>query len=154
MSHPPQPPTGYILHEGYPSVPSYLHLRSASGLTPKTTAMATAALSGSWCGCYITTDSDNTPIAMGRIIGDGGWYFHIADMAVLPEHQRRGLGDAVLKRLLWKIKAEVPREEKEGEEGRAVAYVSLFADEAGRKLYANNGFVDAAPKQMGMVILV
>jgi len=33
---------------------------------------------------------------MGRVIGDGGWYFHIVDMAVLPEHQRRGLGDAVL----------------------------------------------------------
>lgn len=75
-------------------------------------------------------------------------------MAVLPEHQRCGLGDAVLKRLLWKIKTEVPREEKEGEEGRAVAYVSLFADEAGRRLYANNGFVEAAPKQMGMVMLV
>jgi hypothetical protein len=28
---------------------------------------------------------------MGRVIGDGGWYFHVVDMAVLPEHQRRDL---------------------------------------------------------------
>ena len=32
------------------------------------------------------------PPARGRVIGDGGWYFHIADMATLPEHQGRGLG--------------------------------------------------------------
>ncbi|KAJ9272123.1 hypothetical protein DTO212C5_1886 [Paecilomyces variotii] len=70
------------------------------------------------------------------------------------EHQRRGLGDAVLKRLLWKIKVEVPWEEGKGEERRASAYVTLFADEAGRKLYVKNGFVEAAPKQMGMVMLV
>ncbi|KAJ9305008.1 hypothetical protein DTO217A2_5500 [Paecilomyces variotii] len=155
ISQPPPAPTGYTLHDGYPSVASYIHLRSASGLTPKTTAQARAALSGSWYGCYITTnDDDSTPVAMGRIIGDGGWYFHIADMAVLPEHQRRGLGDAVLKRLLWKIKVEVPWEEGKGEERRASAYVTLFADEAGRKLYVKNGFVEAAPKQMGMVMLV
>ncbi|KAL2006231.1 hypothetical protein VTN00DRAFT_9885 [Thermoascus crustaceus] len=98
----PPPPTGYTLHSGYPPVPAYLHLRSASGLSPQTPAQATAALQGSWYGCYIThgsNDDDNTtggtPVAMGRIIGDGGWYFHIVDMAVLPQHQRRGLGDAI-----------------------------------------------------------
>lgn len=25
----------------------------------------------------------------GRVIGDGGWYFHIVDMATQPDHQRR-----------------------------------------------------------------
>jgi len=34
---------------------------------------------------------------MGCVIGDGGWWcFHINDMAVLAEHQRRMLGDALL----------------------------------------------------------
>lgn len=37
---------------------------------------------------------------MGRLLGDGGWYFHVIDMAVLPEHQCRGLGDAILSALL------------------------------------------------------
>ncbi|KAJ9360654.1 hypothetical protein DTO027B9_1048 [Paecilomyces variotii] len=107
ISQPPPAPTGYTLHDGYPSVPSYLHLRSASGLTPKTTAQARTALSGSWYGCYITTnDDDSTPVAMGRIIGDGGWYFHIADMAWKyhgkkekgkREEQAHGDGDVGLK---------------------------------------------------------
>jgi hypothetical protein len=70
-------PPGYILHDGYPSVPEYLHLRSAAGLSPKTPSQATAIPTGSWYGCYITFEengSDPKPVGMGRIIGDGGWY--------------------------------------------------------------------------------
>ncbi|RMJ20850.1 hypothetical protein PHISP_08279 [Aspergillus sp. HF37] len=164
---PPLPPAGlslppaYTLHTGYPRSTSYRHLRAASGLTHVTEAQAVASLDGSWFGCYITYSRPNpnpepepesepaeetTVVAMGRIIGDGGWYFHIADMAVLPEHQRRGLGDVVLKTLLGRIGGEdVPAGKK---------FVSLLADEPGRRLYAKNGFVDAAPKELGMVLLM
>jgi len=31
-------------------------------------------------------------VGMGRLIGGAGWHFQVLDMAVLPEHQRRGLG--------------------------------------------------------------
>jgi len=140
-------PANYTLHEGYPEIPDYLHLRAASGLTPKLAAQAAAVKSGSWYGCYVTYDDNetgrSTPVAMGRIIGDGGWYFHIADMAVLPQHQRKGLGDVVLKKLLARIRSEAP-------EGNP--YVNLLADAPGLKLYAKNGFVDAAPKETGMVM--
>jgi ribosomal protein S18 acetylase RimI-like enzyme len=66
---------------------------------------------------------------MGRLIGDGGWYFHVVDMAVLPEHQRRALGGAVLTYLLEQIRQRAPRD----------AYVSLLADPPGRRLYARYG---------------
>ncbi|KAL2813024.1 hypothetical protein BJX63DRAFT_432309 [Aspergillus granulosus] len=150
---PPPLPQGYTLHPGYPHLESYLHLRAASGLTPKTPAQGAAIPTGSWYGCYIaftdpntssleTMPSTATPVAMGRIISDGGWYFHIADMAVLPEHQRKGLGDVVLKELLRYIKVNAP----EGE-----PYVNLLADPPGRKLYDKNGFVESAPVSTGMV---
>ncbi|EAW12374.1 GNAT family N-acetyltransferase [Aspergillus clavatus NRRL 1] len=142
-------PPNYQLHEGYPAVADYLHLRATSGLSPKTAAQGAAVANGSWYGCYVTyTDKDSgasTPVGMGRIIGDGGWYFHIADMAVLPDHQRRGLGDVILKTLLAKIREEAP-------EGNP--YVNLFADPPGRRLYAKNGFVEGAPKEMGMVMVM
>jgi ribosomal protein S18 acetylase RimI-like enzyme len=77
---------------------------------------------------------------MGRIIGDGGWYFHVVDMAVLPAHQRRGLGDRILTALLDHIRQRAP----------AGAYVNLLADEPGRKLYARHGFVETAPGSIGM----
>ena len=51
----------------------------------------------------------STPVGMGRIIGDGGWYFYIADMAVLPDHQLKGLEDVILKTLLARIRREAPR---------------------------------------------
>jgi GNAT superfamily N-acetyltransferase len=112
-------PPGYTLHTGYPPVDKYVHLRTTSGLSPQTAVQAAAAFNGSWYGCYISFDQP-TPsetsnekeaseiVAMGRIIGDGGWYFVIADMAVLPTHQRKGLGDYVLKHLIQKIKSTPP----------------------------------------------
>lgn len=140
-------PTGYTLHSGYPSTSEYLHLRSTAGLSTKSPSQAAAIPSGSWYGCYITFDGTNGEpqlVGMGRVIGDGGWYFHIADMAVHPEHQRKGLGDVILKSILWKINQEAPSDGK--------PYISLFADEAGRRLYHKNGFEDSAPAALGMVL--
>lgn len=81
-------------------------------------------------------------VAMGRVIGDGGWYFHIVDIAVLPEHQRRGLGDLVLSWLLARIRETAP----------ANPYISLLADEPGRRLYLRHNFVPTAPNSVGMAI--
>jgi GNAT superfamily N-acetyltransferase len=83
---------------------------------------------------------------MGRIIGDGGWYFHIADMATLPGHQRKGLGKVILKELLARIKAQAPV--GEGNE----PYITLLADGPGRKLYEGFGFEQTGPKTMGMAL--
>ena len=75
---------------------------------------------------------------MGRVIGDGGWYFHIVDMAVLPEHQKRGLGSLVLTHLLEQVRNRAP----------AGAFVSLLADRPGRALYYRHEFQDSAPESI------
>jgi ribosomal protein S18 acetylase RimI-like enzyme len=64
------------------------------------------------------------------------------DIAVLPEHQRRGLGDAVLTALLHHVQDHAP----------AGAHVSLLADPPGRRLYARHGFVGTAPDSIGMAL--
>ncbi|KAK3695646.1 hypothetical protein B0T22DRAFT_455896, partial [Podospora appendiculata] len=145
MATQPKPPSlrplpqGYNLHSGFPSVADYRNLRALAGLSLVTEAQATPIPSGSWYGCFVTftapDSTSGTPVAMGRIIGDGGWYFLIADMAVLPAHQRRGLGDAVLKHLLGHIKTHAP----------PGPYVTLFADVPGRRLYEKNGFEASLP---------
>jgi ribosomal protein S18 acetylase RimI-like enzyme len=121
---------------------------------------------GSWHGCHVTynqslaTDNKDTTAAnevvvgMGRVIGDGGWYFHIADMAVLPDHQRKGLGDAILRNLMERIRSLAPPSERSADGRLMGTYVSLFADGPGRKLYAKHGFVDSMPSSMGMVQLL
>lgn len=160
-------PEGYTLHVGYPPIQDYLHLRRASGLSPKTAAQAAPIPHHSWYGCYVTFTESGTPhhekkkanesvVAMGRIIGDGGWYFHIADMAVLPAHQRRGLGGAVLRHLLKHIKANAPGPspgDVNDSDTDLGAYVTLFADKPGRDLYARHGFIETMPQgQMGMMM--
>jgi GNAT superfamily N-acetyltransferase len=135
--------TDYEMVIGYPQVKDYLHLREFSGLSPKTESQAKNISTGSWFGAYVIHRQQGTVVGMGRIIGDGGWYFLIVDMAILPEHQRKGLGDAILKRLLEQIESEAPPN----------PYVALMADAPGQKLYKRNGFIETAPKSIGMVLL-
>jgi GNAT superfamily N-acetyltransferase len=142
-------PPGYTIHPGVPAVETYLHLRTSTGLTPPSAAQAAVSVQGAWYGCHIVYTPENQTssetVAMGRIIGDGGWYFVITDMAVSKDHQRKGLGDAVLKHLLHKIKSTAPVEDG------FPPYINLLADPPGRKLYERNGFVYTAPRSLGMV---
>ncbi|KAF2400669.1 acyl-CoA N-acyltransferase [Trichodelitschia bisporula] len=131
---------GYILVSRAPRIDACLHLRVSCGLTPRTAAQAELALAGSWYMVHILHLDSNKVVGMGRIIGDGGGYFHIVDIAILPEHQRRGLGDWIMHALIDHIKEEAP-------EG---AYVNLIADLQGKKLYARHGFVETSPKAEGM----
>ena len=137
-------PDGYQLVDGPPSVTDYLELRVRAGLSPKRDDQAAASLPGSWAACHVLHDGDDHAVAMGRLIGDGGWYFHVVDMAVLPEHQRHGLGSAVLDDLLEEVRRRAPRG----------AYVSLLADPPGRPLYARHGFAETAPDAIGMGLLL
>lgn len=131
---------GYRLVMAAPSVADYLRLRRDAGLSPRTEKQATAALPGSWAVCHVVADNGEV-VGMGRLLGDGGWYFHVVDMAVLPAHQRRGLGDAILGALLDRVRAEAPG-----------AYVNLLADPPGRRLYERHGFAETAPESVGMAL--
>jgi ribosomal protein S18 acetylase RimI-like enzyme len=132
----------YRLVDGVPPVDDYLRLRREAGLSERTRAQAEAGLPGSWAACHVVTGGGaaGEVAGMGRVIGDGGWYFHVVDMAVLPAHQRRGIGDAILTALLDRIAAVAP----------PGAYVTLLADPPGRRLYARHGFAETAPSSVGM----
>ena len=137
MSSSPRPPAldaGYLLVPEPPSVDEYVALRAAAGLSAISPAQAAPAVRASWAWTVVRTE-DGSLAAMGRVIGDGGWYFHIADMATQPAHQRRGLGRCVLEDLLGRIRAAAPPD----------PYITLMADPPGRRLYDAVGFVDAAP---------
>jgi ribosomal protein S18 acetylase RimI-like enzyme len=140
MVEPPSLTPGYRLVDGPPAVIDYLALRQRSGLSPRRDDQAAVAVRGSWAAVHIRHDGSGSTVGMGRVIGDGGWYFHIVDVAVLPEHQRRGLGDAILTALLNAIRTHAP----------AGAYVNLLADAPGRRLYQRHGFRDTGPRSVGM----
>ncbi|AXK45460.1 GNAT family N-acetyltransferase [Brachybacterium saurashtrense] len=131
-------PAGCRLTAEPPTAPEYVHLRRTAGLSPRTPEQAAGALENSWAWTTIRT-ADGALAAMGRTLGDGTWYFHLADIATDPAHQRRGLGRAVMEDLIARIERAAPPH----------PYITLLADPPGQRLYRSLGFVDSAPS-LGM----
>ncbi|MFC7376239.1 GNAT family N-acetyltransferase [Brachybacterium sp. GCM10030267] len=131
-------PSGYRLLNEPPTSDEYVRLRQIVGLSPRTHAQAAGALRASWAWTTVRTD-DDALAAMGRVLSDGTWYFHLADIATDPDHQRQGLGRAVMEELIARIDAAAPPN----------PYITLLADPPGQKLYRSLGFVDSAPS-LGM----
>ncbi|MFF0909116.1 GNAT family N-acetyltransferase [Microbacterium enclense] len=126
-----------------PTLEDYLDLRRLSGLTPKRPDQGAPALTNSWAWRRIV-DATGRSVAMGRVVGDGGWYFLVADMATLPDFQRRGLGRRILESLLAEIREQAP-------EG---AYVTLLADPPGQALYRSLGFSEPTSGSVTMHLLM
>ncbi|MET9403726.1 GNAT family N-acetyltransferase [Kitasatospora sp. NPDC002965] len=132
----------YEVRPGVPDVATFRHLRTASGMSDRPAEAVAAGLPNTWFG--VTVRLDGEPVGMGRIIGDGGSVFQIADVCVLPAHQGRGLGARIMARLTAELEDRAPRG----------AYVSLIADGDAHRLYARYGFVETAPYSVGMHRLV
>ena len=132
--------TPYTTVLAIPDAATYCHLRSASGLSPKTAEAAARGLPNSLFAVQVVQGDEI--VGMGRIIGDGGCFYQVVDIAVLPAHQGRGLGKLIMHEIMRYIEEQVP----------ASAYVSLIADGQAQNLYAQFGFTHTAPKSVGMAM--
>ena len=124
-----------------PSPEEYLHLRAVAGLSPFSRKAAQLALPQTLFAVVI--EADGGAIGMGRLIGDGGCFFQIVDIAVDPAYQGRGFGKQIMAALMDHI-ATLP----------SGAYVSLIADTPADRLYAQFGFQPTAPRSVGMAFRV
>ena len=124
-----------------PTPDEYLTLRAAAGLSPFSRAAAELALPNTIFAVVI--EEAGRAIGMGRLIGDGGCFFQIVDIAVDPAFQGRGLGKRIMSGLMAHV-ATLPKG----------AYVSLIADTPADRLYAQFGFVATAPRSLGMAYRV
>ncbi len=120
-----------------PSVPDYLRLRLAAGLSARSEQAAAASLPHTIAG-VVVRHVDHA-VGIGRAIGDGLFY-QIVDIAVEPAHQGRGIGKAIMGTLMRELERIAPAE----------AYVSLIADGEASRLYAQFGFAPTAPASIGM----
>lgn len=132
--------TEYHLVTEPAKVEDYLALRRATGLSGRSQEAAKIGLAGTWFGVHVV--NRGRTVAMGRVIGDGGCFFQVVDVAVAPDHQGQGLARRVMTALMDHLRAEAP----------ATAQVSLLADGTANRLYERFGFRLTAPKSVGMIL--
>ncbi|QBY00181.1 N-acetyltransferase [Rhodophyticola sp. CCM32] len=114
--------------ETAPESGEYRALRALCGLGPRCEDAARIGLAH---GLYaVTARDDGDLIAMGRVVGDGGAFVQIVDVAVHPHAQGQGLGRAIMIRLMTWCEAHLP----------ASCHVSLVSSERAAPLYTRFGF--------------
>lgn len=118
----------YHLRKEIPGVNDYIEIRLKAGLSRKSQEAATRGLPNSIYS--MTVYFDDEPIGLGHIVGDGGCFYEIVDIAVVPEHQKKGVGVMIMTELVKYLKENAPE----------TAYVSLTADHGTPYFYEKFGF--------------
>lgn len=131
-----------VLVERFPDPAAYRRRRAQVGLSPKSVEAGERGVAGTLFGVSLF-DGDRL-VGIGRVIGDGGCFFTLVDLAVDREYQGRGLGKRILTALDAWLQANAP----------ASAHVALFADGDARHLYAQYGFIETGPRSVGMAYTV
>ncbi|KAK6526839.1 hypothetical protein TWF281_010036 [Arthrobotrys megalospora] len=127
-----------------PSADDYFRLRQVSGLTPKSREAIARGLPNTLFGVVVRLKNDDRVVGMGRVIGDGGLFFQVVDIAVEPAYQGRGIGKGIMQAIMEWVKKEL----------FTGAYVSLIADGEAYKLYEKYGFEMTAPRSVGMALCI
>lgn len=128
----------YTISKRTPTLAEYMYLRAAAGLSAFSDEAARKGLTGTVFA--VVLEQGNRVVGMGRLIGDGGCFFQVVDIAVDPPDQGQGLGKAIMRELMEFVTVHLP----------ASAYVSLIADVPANRLYEKFGFVETAPRSLGM----
>ena len=121
-----------------PNSKEYNNLRIVSGLSPKDEIASELGLKNSLF--MVSLRQNNKLVGMGRIIGDGGCFYHVVDIAVQPSYQGKGLGKLIMSEITKYLDGHAPKN----------SYVSLIADIPADKLYKQFGFSYTEPESVGM----
>ena len=131
-----------LLQLQVPAVEEYLALRVAAGLSVMSAEGAREGLADSWCAVCVRRDGEL--IGMGRVVGDGGLFLFVVDIAVAPAWQRQGLGRRIMQALMEQVHARA----------HARTMVGLIADGTANRLYEQFGFKLTAPAAQGMLLRI
>ena len=128
----------YILVERSPTIKEYQKLREAVGWGNVDFEATEVGLHNSlFSVCVIYK---NNVIGCGRLVGDGGIYFYIQDVIVLPEFQGNGIGKRIMDAIMDYLKAHV----------HPNAFVGLMAAKGVSKFYERYNFTERPADAPGM----
>jgi GNAT superfamily N-acetyltransferase len=129
-----------ILTFEIPGNEEYRTLRAAAGLSVMSEQGAAMGLPASWSAVCVRLDG--ALVGMGRVVGDGGLFLFVVDIAVAPAWQGKGLGRRIMQALMDDVHARAP----------VRTMVALIADGTAHQLYAKFGFKLVAPGAQGMLL--
>jgi GNAT superfamily N-acetyltransferase len=87
----------------------------------------------------VCLEKDNQCIGCGRVIGDGSLVFHVQDIIVLPDYQRKGYGSLIMDAIMEYIH----------ETAMPTAFIALFASPFATSWYSRYGFIERPYNQFG-----
>ena len=128
----------YVLVERSPTVKEYQRLREAVGWGNMDFEATEVGLRNSlYSVCAMYKDE---VIGCGRVVGDGGLYFYIQDIIVLPKFQRQGIGKRIMDAVMSYLSSHA----------RPNAFIGLMAAKGVFKFYEKYKFVERPSDRPGM----
>jgi GNAT superfamily N-acetyltransferase len=124
--------------ERVPTVEEYLALREAVGWGRLGEEMAARGLAHALFTVCVLHDDE--VVGCGRVIGDGGLYFYLQDIIVLPAFQAKGLGKRVMQSIMGYLEAHA----------LPGAFVGLMAASGASSFYTQFGFAVRPVDRPGM----
>jgi len=119
----------YIVQKRMPSILEYKQICTAVGWEDYMNFdVAEQSLNQSIFGVVVQYRDEI--IGMGRVVGDGNIYFYIQDIAVVPEHQSRGIGDLIMTAITQYLKENTPEK----------SFIGLFSSQGKESFYNKYGF--------------
>jgi len=132
----------FILIERSPTTEEYRNIRQAIGWGDTDAEATCNGLSNSLFS--VCVEFENSIIGCGRIIGNGGIYFYIQDVIVLPDFQRRGVGTQIMNSLLTYIRTHA----------HTNSFIGLMAAKEAAGFYERFGFGKRPSNGPGMFMII
>ena len=130
----------FNIEEGAPDPETFLRLRAAAGMRPRSVKGASKGLGQELLSVVLRLEKSGEIVGMGRIVGDGGTIFVICDMMVIESFQKKGGGTMIMDAIMGYLLEEAPPN----------SYINLMADVDG--FYEKWGFEPSLPRSRGMVL--
>jgi ribosomal protein S18 acetylase RimI-like enzyme len=124
--------------ERAPTPDEYQRLRASVGWNELSPDSIRAGLSGSLYSVVLERDGD--AVGCGRVVGDGGVYFYVQDVIVLPELQGLGWGARIMDAVMRYLDASA----------RPGSFIGLMAAKDVEGFYRRYGFDRRPDDRPGM----
>ncbi|WP_406656018.1 GNAT family N-acetyltransferase [Methanolobus sp. ZRKC2] len=134
--------TNYTIEEKLPSVEEYIHIRESVGWPyPNNEAIEKSLNNSNYCVCAV---ENGRIIGMGRVVGDDSFIFFVADVIVLPEYQRQGIGTALMEKIMAYLRENL----------QEYSYITLMSAKGMEGFYEKFGFFKRPTGEYGCGMMV